>query len=112
MSTRRNFFALIGNAAVTGLVAHRATAATPTLILPPAFAIETQSVPQAAFPLLAQRRCQMDAFIDVKAALPDQTFLDWLERGLRQVEAWKPGGGIRRAYEADLAAGRDPWGHS
>jgi hypothetical protein len=35
MRTRRNFFALIGNAAVTGLVAHRASATVPMLILLP-----------------------------------------------------------------------------
>ncbi len=55
MSTRRGFFALIGNAAVTGLAAHRASARAPTLILPPAGLIEVASPRSACYPLLAQR---------------------------------------------------------
>ncbi len=51
--------------------------------------------------LLASGRSQMHAFIDVKAGLPDDLFFDWLEGGLRNVQACKPGGLIWRAMREE-----------
>lgn len=47
----------------------------------------------------------MDVFIDIKAGLPNDIFIDWLEGGLRMVEGCKPGGMIFRAMEIDRSMG-------
>ncbi len=83
MSTRRGFFAFIGNAAVTGLVAHRASATAPTLILPPAGLVEPATAIPAAFPLQAAQPSQMDALLHVKRMTPQEFYFHWLEGGLR-----------------------------
>ena len=92
MSTRRGFFALIGNAAVTGLVAHRASATAPTLILPPELITETADFAplQRGVPtewpklneFLAAGNCPMDAIIDMKRSMSQDQFALWLEYGL------------------------------
>jgi hypothetical protein len=83
MSTRRGFFAFIGNAAVTGLVAHRASATAPTLILPPTGLVEPPRAIPAAYPLLAAQASQMDARLHDKRMTPQEFYFRWLETGLR-----------------------------
>jgi hypothetical protein len=102
MSTaRRSFFALIGSAAVSGFVSHKATAATPMLILPPGGIIPASQLPTGAYPLLDQQKTLMHGFIAVMGGLPDELFRDWMEGGLRQVESCKPGGMIHRAMQME-----------
>jgi len=81
VSGRRGFFALVGGAAVSGLVTLRSSAARPTLILPPALVRDTP-IP-AAYPLLAGHPSQMHAMLHIKGMVPHDVFLDWLESGLR-----------------------------
>ena len=95
-STRRRFFAFVGNAAVTGLVTTQATTNAATLILPPVGLIEPQRKRLGTYPLLAQHKTDMDAFRAISEGLtapgiPEWMFLNWMEGGLRNVEGCKPG---------------------
>jgi len=87
VSGRRGFFALVGGAAVSGLVTLRSSAAQPTLIMPPALVLDPP-VP-AAYPLLAAHESQMRAVLHIKTMIPDDYFLDWLEGGLRTARMFK-----------------------
>jgi hypothetical protein len=92
MSTRRGFLAFLGGSAVTGLVAHRASAASPTLILPPGlitdaadFAPLERGVPTAWPGLnayLSLGNSPGDAIIDIKRGMSQSQFAVWLEYGL------------------------------
>ncbi len=106
---RRGFLAVVGGALVAGLV-QRATAATPTLILPPkllpASSLDAlKAAGLSGHPLLDGIRdrgeSQMHAILEVKAALPGDLFSDWLESGLCMAAACKPGGGIDRAMQIE-----------
>ena len=100
MSTRRGFFAFIGNAAVTGLVAHRASVAKPTLILPSTGLVDPPPPLPKGYPLLMAKMEQggvMAALLEIKLNMPDELYLDWLEGGLRVAEGCKPGGLVYRA---------------
>lgn len=86
--TRRGFLALIGGslasggAFISGTV-HRAKAAeVPTLLLPPSMSLVLPE-PRSR-PLLEVHETQMRAILHVKKMLPDSTFAEWLEGGLRQ----------------------------
>jgi len=81
VSGRRGFFALVGGAAVTGLVTLRQSAARPTLIMPAALVLDAP-VP-AAYPLLAGHETEMHAMLHIKGMIPHDYFLHWLEGGLR-----------------------------
>jgi len=87
VSGRRGFFALVGGAAVSGLVTLRQSAARPTLIMPPALAVDTP-IP-AACPLLAGHESQIHAMLHIKGMVPDDYFLEWLEGGLRTARMFK-----------------------
>jgi hypothetical protein len=78
MSTRRGFFAFIGNAAVTGLVTHRASATAPTLILPPAGLMEPARAFPPGYPLLRSHGSQMDVFLHIRNGLSSPDLPDWL----------------------------------
>ncbi len=78
MSSRRGFFALVGGAAVSGLVTVRAFATRSTLIMPPTGLV----LPSTPWPLLETEQTEMHGFIHVKRDMPDDAFRDWLEAWL------------------------------
>ena len=80
MSPRRGFLALVGGAVFNGAVLRPAGAVQPALILPPSASLAS------ARPLLADHRCQMDAFLEIGQHVPKGMFLDWLENGLQLAE--------------------------
>jgi len=84
---RRGFMAIVGGAAVTGLVTLRSSAARPTLIMPSALVVDTP-IP-AAYPLLAGHESQMHAMLHIKGMVPHDYFLEWLEGGLRTARMFK-----------------------
>ena len=90
MSGRRGFFAVVGGAAVSGLVTLRPSAAWPTLIMPPALVLDPPAVPAGAYPLLALHPTEMHAALHVRGLVPSDYFKDWLEGGLR-VARWFDG---------------------
>ena len=87
MSGRRGFLALVGGAAVSGLVTVRA-AARPTLIMPPALVVDP-TISAAAYPLLANQPSELRAFLHVKAMVPEDYYLDWIESGLRTARMFR-----------------------
>ncbi len=89
MSGRRGFFALVGGAAVSGLVTLRQSAVRPTLIMPSALVVDPPTIPAGAYPLLATHETQMRAVLHIKTMIPDDYFQDWLEGGLRTARMFK-----------------------
>jgi len=89
MSGRRGFFALVGGAAVSGLVTLRQFAVKPTLIMPAALVTDPLPTPASAYPLLAGHETQMHAMLHIKKMVPHDYFLDWLEGGLRTARMFK-----------------------
>ncbi len=77
MNARRSFLALIGSSVFNGAVLRPASAAQPTLILPPSASLSS------ARPLLDAHRSQMDAYLEVARHAPHDMFLDWMEGGLQ-----------------------------
>jgi len=89
VSGRRGFFALVGGAAVSGLVTLRPSAARPTLIMPPALVVDPPTISASAYPLLASHPSQMHAMLHIKGMVPHDYFLEWLEGGLRTARMFK-----------------------
>jgi len=98
VSGRRGFFALVGGAAVSGLVTTRASATGSTLIMPPA-GLVLPPAPSTTWPLLEAEPDRMRAFIHIGMGMPEDVFHDWLEGGLRMAALYTAQG---------LAGGGDP----
>jgi len=89
VSGRRGFFALVGGAALSGLVTLRQSAARPILIMPPALVVDPLPMPVGPYPLLAGHESQMQAMLHIKGMVPHDYFLEWLEGGLRTARMFK-----------------------
>ena len=84
MNPRRGFLAMVGGSMLSGLTLSRASATTPTLILP----TKLDLVPTGGrYPLPAAFPTEMQAILNVKGAVPADDFQLWLSIGLRMADA-------------------------
>ena len=87
MSTRRDFLGFLGNACFVGGIVTKEGINRPTLMLPhwikPVLTKEPPVACPTRHPLLAAAGNQANAVMEIRTALPDNVFLDFLEGGLR-----------------------------
>jgi hypothetical protein len=102
MSKRRNFLALVGGTMFSGNVQQRASAATPTLVLPPRLVAAAPARPLLDA-MRARGESQMDVFISIGERMPKQAYLDWLEDGLQRSMLFDPPDEAAREREIDAA---------
>ena len=83
MNPRRGFLAMVGGSMLSGLTLSRASATTPTLILPTKLDL---APPGGHYPLPAAFPTEMKVILHVKDALPSDDFQLWLSVGLSMAE--------------------------
>ena len=93
MSTRRDFLGFLGNACFVGSVVRKEGISRPALALPrwvdPVLTREPPIASPTQHPLLTAAGNQANAVMQIRAGLPDDYFLDFLEGGLRNACMFK-----------------------
>ena len=93
MSSRRDFLGFLGNACFVGNVVRKEGISRPSLALPrwvdPVLTKEPPVASPTLHPLLTAAGNQANAVMQIRAGLPDEYFLDFLEGGLRNARLFK-----------------------